>query len=553
MKYNTNTRKLKFKKNLLKNVIKKRLTKKNKKGGAEKDEYTCIDINFLSCPITKEIMLDPVLAEDGQTYERSFIEEWFRKKQTSPMTNKSIGTKLISNLIVKSIINNVLDESNTANFPVLNVAVIERFVILHPTKTYANFFDFKRHLGVVAYGVETKYADINILKETFDKRKEDSINHKESLTDNNIHQVVEDYLSDDTNKKQQIIEKYGSINNWDVSRVTNMKSLLYKFDNKNYENFNENISNWDVSNVTDMTKMFYYATSFDQPLNNWDVSNVTNMKYMFHNAQLFNQPLDNWNVSRVTTMENMFCDAESFNQPIGGIPFGTIPSGRSNFGQIIGGIPFGTIPSGRSNFGQINGGDIHQYAGDTDGNVVILMEIDSDPGYRRFIKVTKTGTLVEDPVTSRGANDAQVSHNFTYSTAQELIDAYNSATPTGAVYTWAKGNDFDTIITGWNVSNVTNMEDMFAGAESFNQPLNNWDVSNVRNMKAMFGRAKVFNQPLNNWNVSNVTDMDRMFIFAENFNADIREWDVSNVRDMSGMFAYAITFNIEENAPWYVN
>ena len=106
---------------------------------------------------------------------------------------------------------------------------------------------------------------------------------------------------------------------------------------------------------------------------------------------------------------------------------------------------FGTI-STSSDIGQRNGNDIHQYAVDTDGNV-ILMEIDSNPGYIRFIKVTKTGTLVEDPSTGRHrGNDPQVSHDFTYSTAQELIDAYNSATPTTATYTWVKGPDFDTII-----------------------------------------------------------------------------------------------------------
>jgi hypothetical protein len=40
------------------------------------------------CPITSEIMTDPVLCEDGFSYERSAIETWFSKdKRTSPMTN----------------------------------------------------------------------------------------------------------------------------------------------------------------------------------------------------------------------------------------------------------------------------------------------------------------------------------------------------------------------------------------------------------------------------------------------------------------------------------
>ena len=59
------------------------------------------------------------------------------------------------------------------------------------------------------------------------------------------------------------------------------------------------INNWDVSNVTDMSIMFSSeeATFFNQPLNDWNVSKVTNMEEMFYRAESFNQPLNNWNVS----------------------------------------------------------------------------------------------------------------------------------------------------------------------------------------------------------------------------------------------------------------
>ena len=77
-------------------------------------------------------------------------------------------------------------------------------------------------------------------------------------------------------------------------------------------------------------------------------------------------------------------------------------------------------------------------------------------------------------------------------------------------------------IGDWDVSNVTNMDDLFPymskGAESFNQPLNNWNVSNVRVMCGMFWNARSFNQSLNNWNVSNVGDMGDMFLDARSFN-----------------------------------
>ena len=59
-------------------------------------------------------------------------------------------------------------------------------------------------------------------------------------------------------------------------------------------------------------------------------------------------------------------------------------------------------------------------------------------------------------------------------------------------------------IGDWDVSRVTNMDDMFYRCESFNEPLNNWNVSNVTSMDNMFYKCNSFNQPLDKWNVSNV-------------------------------------------------
>ena len=41
------------------------------------------------CPISHEIMAQPVLASDGHMYERASISEWFSRGQTSsPLTNQ---------------------------------------------------------------------------------------------------------------------------------------------------------------------------------------------------------------------------------------------------------------------------------------------------------------------------------------------------------------------------------------------------------------------------------------------------------------------------------
>ena len=57
------------------------------------------------CPITHEIMKDPVIAGDGFTYERKAIEEHFnRQGGKSPMTRQDIGINLIPNRGIKDAI-----------------------------------------------------------------------------------------------------------------------------------------------------------------------------------------------------------------------------------------------------------------------------------------------------------------------------------------------------------------------------------------------------------------------------------------------------------------
>lgn len=48
--------------------------------------------------------MDPVVAADGHTYERSDIEEWLKNNDTSPMTNERMEHKLlIPNLALRAV------------------------------------------------------------------------------------------------------------------------------------------------------------------------------------------------------------------------------------------------------------------------------------------------------------------------------------------------------------------------------------------------------------------------------------------------------------------
>lgn len=65
------------------------------------------------CPITYEIFRDPVVASDGNTYERSAIEDWIIQKRQhviSPLTGENITSSVIPNTIMKKLIQDLVLE-----------------------------------------------------------------------------------------------------------------------------------------------------------------------------------------------------------------------------------------------------------------------------------------------------------------------------------------------------------------------------------------------------------------------------------------------------------
>ncbi|UAY54032.1 BspA family leucine-rich repeat surface protein [Arachidicoccus terrestris] len=102
--------------------------------------------------------------------------------------------------------------------------------------------------------------------------------------------------------------------------------------------------------------------------------------------------------------------------------------------------------------------------------------------------------------------------------------------------------NFNGDISGWNVSNVTSMTGMFQNTP-FNGDIGNWNVGKVTNMTSMFYLAPAFNQDINRWDVSNVTNMAFMFFNAPAFNQNLNSWNVSKVTNMAYMFQGATAFN----------
>ena len=62
-------------------------------------------LNEYKCPITAEIMTDPVCTADGFTYERTAITEWLLTNDTSPSTGAKLACKrLVPNVTVRCLL-----------------------------------------------------------------------------------------------------------------------------------------------------------------------------------------------------------------------------------------------------------------------------------------------------------------------------------------------------------------------------------------------------------------------------------------------------------------
>ena len=71
--------------------------------------------DHLLCPITHELPLVPVIAEDGNIYERSAIERWFSEVRRSgmevrsPVTNQTMGEGLLPAVQVRNVIRSMVE------------------------------------------------------------------------------------------------------------------------------------------------------------------------------------------------------------------------------------------------------------------------------------------------------------------------------------------------------------------------------------------------------------------------------------------------------------
>jgi surface protein len=115
-----------------------------------------------------------------------------------------------------------------------------------------------------------------------------------------------------------VVQQYGPLSRWDVSRVTNFSSL---FDGKRNPNliatFDEDVSAWNVGQATEMFRMFAKLSKFTgRGLEHWNVRKVTTFRSMFHETIKFVGNVSSWDVSNSVSFTRMFSDCHDFNADI---------------------------------------------------------------------------------------------------------------------------------------------------------------------------------------------------------------------------------------------
>ena len=104
----------------------------------------------------------------------------------------------------------------------------------------------------------------------------------------------------------------------------------------------------------------------------------------------------------------------------------------------------------------------------------------------------------------------------------------------------------------WDVSNVTNMEEMFKGLSRVRFiELKNWDVSNVTNMKKMFYAMGDFNAYFDKWQLKSIKDTTQMFSHCESLTGDFTHWDNFKPDNYKDMFYNCKRIEENELPKWY--
>ena len=326
-----------------------------------------------------------------------------------------------------------------------------------------------------------------------------------------------------------------NLSTWNVGKVTNMKNMFAS--NGEGSTVTLTIDNWDVSVVTTMEGMFN-ATRFNGNITRWDTQAVTNMNSMFQGNNLFSQDLRGWCVGLIPTIPTNFGGATGWtNQPV----WGTCPISLSinptfTLTADVLNVQFLALTNISSEFTpalsatiyenpmvfvqQINGSGETSSGWNLVGTAGSSMLVDWGDGIVETKTLSSSSLTFSHTYTETG--DTRF-NQITFSNKTGTITQITAGTGSiMAVTDWGKGNNWTRIKLSAGTgamfvpaqtipSSVTNASEMFYNTNEFNdRKLRYWNVSNITNMNQMF-RDMAFDQDLTKWCVSSIPTIPTLF------------------------------------------
>ncbi|MEP1151296.1 MAG: BspA family leucine-rich repeat surface protein [Balneola sp.] len=362
------------------------------------------------------------------------------------------------------------------------------------------------------------------------------------------------------------------LSNWNVSSVKNMQGLFQDTDS-----FNGDVSTWKPSATTNMFGMFANAASFNQDVSGWDVSNVTDFGGMFLNAASFDQDISDWDISSATRLDNGnfgFLQGTSFSQQNYDMllhKWNQLANLPENLSLNVGTAKYGPASAAHGNLTGFkgwtltDGGRYNMFIsiwevtsekptiqlGAKGGDQISDFDFTIDWGDGTIEKFTGDTPIISHTYTEFGTKNIRIAGVF-----PEMNASVEGATIANirSVVLWGEiqWESMASMFAGADnlelrnldtpdLSSVTSMEKMFLSSNaqsSFNSDISDWDVSGITNMELMFAGAKAFNQNISGWDVGSVTNMGGMFASTTAFDQNLGNWNIRNVEifDYNGPF-----------------
>ena len=130
------------------------------------------------CPITQEIMTDPVLACDGHSYQRQSITEWLRRgKRKSPVTGLILSTTfLYDNTYARDFILNFINKTPAVAEYIQSSVKPDLDSCIRKKEEFIFIREFERNSFAVIESNKVEIANLDLIiktkKEEISKMKE---------------------------------------------------------------------------------------------------------------------------------------------------------------------------------------------------------------------------------------------------------------------------------------------------------------------------------------------------------------------------------------------